>query len=157
MHIYMKNQNEKFRLSFLIVVILFAVFIFITCKQQPRKIYEPTFESLASHPVPAWFRDAKFGIFIHWGVYSVPAFHEWYLVYMSPKARYGRNLGGPPYTAAQGDLPDSVFNANIIKEHILAIMKLLLHLIDLSSTPAALSILSNSSSALSVFFGVDPR
>src|SRR3546814_16589586 len=28
---------------------------------------------------PDWFRDAKFGIFIHWGVYSVPAFaNEWY-------------------------------------------------------------------------------
>ena len=112
----MKNQNEKFRLSPLVVVILFAVFIFITCKQQPRKIYEPTFESLVLHPVPAWFRDAKFGIFIHWGVYSVPAFHEWYLVYMSPKARYARNLGGPPYTAAQDDLPDSIFNANIRKD-----------------------------------------
>jgi hypothetical protein len=29
--------------------------------------------------VPAWYLDAKFGIFIHWGVYSVPAFgNEWY-------------------------------------------------------------------------------
>ena len=29
--------------------------------------------------MPEWYRDAKFGIFIHWGVYSVPAFgNEWY-------------------------------------------------------------------------------
>jgi len=35
--------------------------------------YEATWESLDSRPVPAWFADAKFGIFIHWGVYSVPA------------------------------------------------------------------------------------
>jgi len=35
--------------------------------------YEPTWESLDSRPIPAWFGDAKFGIFIHWGVYSVPA------------------------------------------------------------------------------------
>jgi alpha-L-fucosidase len=35
--------------------------------------YEPTLESLARHPVPAWFHDAKFGIFIHWGVFAIPA------------------------------------------------------------------------------------
>ena len=35
--------------------------------------YEPTWTSLDSRPIPAWFGDAKFGIFIHWGVYSVPA------------------------------------------------------------------------------------
>lgn len=36
-------------------------------------------ESLQNVTVPDWFRDAKFGIFIHWGVYSVPAFgSEWY-------------------------------------------------------------------------------
>jgi alpha-L-fucosidase len=35
--------------------------------------------SLGDYRVPEWFRDAKFGIFIHWGVYSVPAFgNEWY-------------------------------------------------------------------------------
>lgn len=33
--------------------------------------------------VPDWFRDGKFGIFIHWGLYSVPAYHnEWYQKYM---------------------------------------------------------------------------
>ena len=36
-------------------------------------------DSLGAYRVPDWFRDAKFGIFIHWGVYSVPAFdNEWY-------------------------------------------------------------------------------
>ena len=35
--------------------------------------YESSWESLDSRPVPSWFEDAKFGIFIHWGVYSVPA------------------------------------------------------------------------------------
>jgi alpha-L-fucosidase len=35
--------------------------------------YQPTWESLDSRPIPQWFPDAKFGIFIHWGVYSVPA------------------------------------------------------------------------------------
>lgn len=34
--------------------------------------YEPTLESLREHAVPDWFHDAKLGIFIHWGLYSVP-------------------------------------------------------------------------------------
>src|SRR5438309_1543246 len=36
--------------------------------------YEPTWESVDSRPTPSWFTDAKFGIFIHLGVYSVPSF-----------------------------------------------------------------------------------
>jgi len=46
--------------------------------------YEATWESLDRRPNPAWFTDAKFGVFIHWGVYSVPAwgpkdrYSEWY-------------------------------------------------------------------------------
>ncbi|HTL69624.1 MAG TPA: alpha-L-fucosidase [Lacunisphaera sp.] len=48
--------------------------------QDSRKPYEPTFASLEkATPVPEWFKDAKFGIYFHWGVYSVPAFaNEWY-------------------------------------------------------------------------------
>lgn len=41
--------------------------------------YDATWESLSEYKEPKWFRDGKFGIFIHWGVYSVPAFgSEWY-------------------------------------------------------------------------------
>ena len=36
--------------------------------------YEPTRESVTSHPVPQWYNDAKFGIFIHWGLFSVPGY-----------------------------------------------------------------------------------
>ena len=36
--------------------------------------FEPTFDSVSQHQVPAWFHNAKLGIFIHWGLYSVPAF-----------------------------------------------------------------------------------
>lgn len=36
--------------------------------------YEPTWASIDARPTPRWFTDAKFGIFIHWGVYSVPAY-----------------------------------------------------------------------------------
>lgn len=41
--------------------------------------YKDSWESLQAYPVPEWYRNAKFGIFIHFGVYSVPAFNnEWY-------------------------------------------------------------------------------
>ena len=41
--------------------------------------YEPTWESLSQYEIPEWYIDAKFGIFIHWGPYCVPAFrNEWY-------------------------------------------------------------------------------
>jgi alpha-L-fucosidase len=41
--------------------------------------FRPDWQSLGDYKVPEWYRDAKFGIFIHWGVYSVPAFgNEWY-------------------------------------------------------------------------------
>jgi alpha-L-fucosidase len=36
--------------------------------------YQPTWDSIDQRPTPAWFTEAKFGIFIHWGVYSVPAY-----------------------------------------------------------------------------------
>ena len=42
--------------------------------------YKDHWESLAAYPVPEWYREAKFGAFIHWGAYAVPAyFSEWYV------------------------------------------------------------------------------
>lgn len=40
--------------------------------------FEPTFESLRTYAAPEWFRDAKFGIWSHWGPQSVPMFGDWY-------------------------------------------------------------------------------
>ena len=41
--------------------------------------YKDSWDSLAAYRVPEWYRQAKFGLFIHWGIYSVPAFgSEWY-------------------------------------------------------------------------------
>ena len=36
--------------------------------------YEPTWQSLDSRPLPQWYDEAKIGIFVHWGVFSVPAY-----------------------------------------------------------------------------------
>jgi alpha-L-fucosidase len=89
----------------------------------PAGPVQPTWDSIrANFQAPDWFRDAKFGIMMHWGVYSVPAHQsEWYVRYM-----YGGNAGimkwhtehfGPPtkfgykdfipmFTAAKWD-PDA--------------------------------------------------
>jgi alpha-L-fucosidase len=41
--------------------------------------YKDNWDSMKNMPVPDWYKHAKFGIFIHWGLYSVPAFNnEWY-------------------------------------------------------------------------------
>jgi len=56
---------------------------------QPPRRYEPTKASLAKHPLPGWWHDGKFGIFIHWGPYSVPAFAP----PDPPSARIGEALG----------------------------------------------------------------
>lgn len=46
---------------------------------QAESSFSPSWESLARYTVPDWYEDGKFGIFIHWGVYAVPAFgNEWY-------------------------------------------------------------------------------
>ncbi len=53
----------------------------------PAGPYQPNWDSLTKHPVPEWFRDAKFGIYTHWGVYAVPEFgSEWY-----PRNMYREN------------------------------------------------------------------
>ena len=113
----MKGRRSKSssagRIAALLVVLLVAAnLIAFGNEAKDRPTYQPTWESLDSHPIPKWFDDAKFGIFIHWGAYAVPAYHEWYVTFMSPRSRFAENLGGPPYTATQGDLSDEVFQAN---------------------------------------------
>ncbi len=62
------------------------------------QVYEETWESLAQNEKePEWFKDAKFGIYFHWGVYSVPAFNnEWYPRWMYVPDR-GDLWGGRVY------------------------------------------------------------
>jgi len=67
----------RFTISVLLIAALFS------CKTPTKKEeekYKPDWESLANHnEEPEWFKDAKLGIYFHWGVYSVPAYStEWY-------------------------------------------------------------------------------
>jgi alpha-L-fucosidase len=68
--------------------------------------FEAKWDSLADYEIPEWYKDAKFGIFIHWGMYSVPGFgNEWYPremyrqensrrgIYEHHQEKYGANFG----------------------------------------------------------------
>ena len=65
--------------------------------------YQPSWNSLRTHITPLWFRDAKFGIYTHWGVYSVPACGPnatWYPYNMyregNPQYEHHVKTYGPP-------------------------------------------------------------
>lgn len=65
----------------------------------PSGPFQPTWDSIKHHyKTPAWFEDAKFGIFIHWGLYAVPAYHnEWYARHMyGAFAQWHTEHFGPP-------------------------------------------------------------
>ncbi|GAU89881.1 hypothetical protein RvY_02380 [Ramazzottius varieornatus] len=68
--------------------------------------YDPTWESIDSRPLPAWYDEAKFGIFIHWGVFSVPSYgSEWFWWYWQGEKRpdfiaFVNNTYGPGFTYA---------------------------------------------------------
>ncbi|QNR85267.1 alpha-L-fucosidase [Pedobacter riviphilus] len=85
--------------------------------------YEANWASLDKRPVPEWFKDAKFGIFITWGVYSVPAYApkgqyaEWYQNWLENKAfkgdvaRYHKNVfGDKTYYDLAKDFKAELFN-----------------------------------------------
>src|SRR5258708_22748063 len=70
--------------------------------------YQPNWKSLDEYQVPKWYLDAKFGIFIHWGLYSVPAFgSEWYPRNMyqegSPECKHHVETYGPHTTFGYND------------------------------------------------------
>jgi alpha-L-fucosidase len=78
----------------LLPVVLLCAFDVSFAAQVPH--YQPNWQSLNRRPTPQWFDEAKFGIFIHWGVYSVPAYAdphskigetyaEWYWNHMQNK------------------------------------------------------------------------
>jgi len=71
------------------IALLVAVLAAAAPAAQKPKPYTANWESLKKHEAsPKWFRDAKFGIYFHWGVYSVPAFgSEWYPRNMHSKRR----------------------------------------------------------------------
>lgn len=75
---------EKNSMSKILICLILAISLLSTCTFcSNSKKYDATWESLQTHKTPEWFRDAKFGIYFHWGPYSVPAYkNEWYSHWM---------------------------------------------------------------------------
>lgn len=118
----MFNHGKSLVLLFLVgCVACIATLIWAQGAQAPAH-YEPTMESLNRHPLPQWYADSKLGIFVHWGLYSVPGwaplvhpehdftspdyiqhnpYAEWYLNSMrldgSPTQEYHRKHYGASY------------------------------------------------------------
>jgi len=101
-----------------ILTLLFA----LSCTLAFSQNYQPNWASLDTRPTPDWWLDAKFGIFIHWGVYSVPAYTakgnyaEWYQNSLENNAHDGkvrefhqRNYDTRSYYDLAGDFRASLF------------------------------------------------
>ncbi|MFZ4547362.1 MAG: alpha-L-fucosidase [Bacteroidales bacterium] len=54
-------------------ILFLTVFLISSFETYGQVTYASTWKSIDSRPIPKWFEDAKFGIFIHWGLYSVPS------------------------------------------------------------------------------------
>ena len=83
------------KIRFLAVVsLLIAAVACLSSTADVQKPFEPTPESLKQYKCPEWFRDAKFGIYLHWGVYSVAEFGEWYArnMYMEGSPEYKHHV-----------------------------------------------------------------
>lgn len=99
--------------------VLPALFCFTAGAQQ----YQPNWKSLDKRPVPQWFMDAKFGIFITWGVYAVPAYApkgqyaEWYQYWLQTGAFKGdvasyhrKVFGNKTYYELANDFKAELYN-----------------------------------------------
>ncbi|MEO8852135.1 MAG: alpha-L-fucosidase, partial [Ginsengibacter sp.] len=100
------------------IILLFALLLFC---QNIFAQYKATWESLDTRPAPEWYTHAKFGIFIHWGVYSVPAYSkkgdyaEWYQNGLrngdSARIKYQKeNFGNRTYYNLVNDFHAELFN-----------------------------------------------
>lgn len=87
---------------FFALIMVIALLMACTSQHSRHQKFEPTLESLEkADPAPEWFMDAKFGIYFHWGVYSVPMYaNEWYPRSMyikgSAENRHHREVYGDP-------------------------------------------------------------
>ncbi len=92
----------KGKMKYIFLTGLFFVLI-TSCTEQKKKqeikettiqTFEPTIKSLQNYECPEWFRDAKLGIYMHWGAYSVAEQGEWYArkLYMEDKKEYKYHL-----------------------------------------------------------------
>jgi len=81
------------------LALLVLAFSFVPCSQLFSQKFEPTLESFKQYKYPEWFRDAKFGIWAHWGPQAVPRQGDWYAkkMYMNDAWDWRKNdFSGKP-------------------------------------------------------------
>lgn len=91
------------RFTFVFLKWILIILLFQSCKTQPVKEEQPLFktsftsdiESFRQYRYPEWFRDAKFGIWAHWGPQAVPRQGDWYARKMYESDVYNRQTNSP--------------------------------------------------------------
>lgn len=78
----MINLKIKILTTYITVLFFLSAGVQAQVPNSKTNTYEPNWESLKKHKTPEWFRDAKFGIYFHWGVYSYMGQGEWYSHHM---------------------------------------------------------------------------
>ena len=96
--------------SIFAVLCALAINVSVAQKKKKKLKFEPTVESLQQYECPEWFRDAKLGIYMHWGVYSVAEMGEWYARKLydekMPEYKYHVENYGHPSEFGYGDFID---------------------------------------------------
>ena len=94
----------KFKKLFSVIILVMMQFtILAPTYSTAQTTYQPTWNSLKNHSTPQWLKDGKFGIYTHWGIYSVPAqgpnatwyAHNLYNRPEGPERKYHQATFGP--------------------------------------------------------------
>lgn len=69
-------------MAYISIFVTCILIVFVAKSTNAKTRYDPNWASIDSRPLPAWYDEGKIGIFINWGLYSVPSFNNewfWYL------------------------------------------------------------------------------
>jgi alpha-L-fucosidase len=104
-----------------------ALTFFPSLSAQPQGPFQPTHESLAKYDIPQWFRDAKFGIWAHWGPQSAAEAGDWYArnMYIQGSEQYNFHLAhyGHPSKYGFKDIIPTWKAAAFDPDHLVALYK----------------------------------
>ena len=84
---------------------LLIIFSFLYLETSSTR-YDPTWASIDSRPLPSWYDEAKLGIFVHWGVFSVPSYssewfwHDWQMSKLPGIVQWMQDNFKPDFTYA---------------------------------------------------------
>lgn len=94
---FKSHVAKKGSIIFMMLILVVFLTQYVSAQDEKGKKYEPTWESLKHHSTPQWLRDAKFGIYTHWGVYCYSATRgnaTWNInhAYMNPESEDAKDF-----------------------------------------------------------------